>query len=88
MVLVIVGALWRQFDRANKMLMPWKELQKGPISVDKFLLLDYISPILPSSLWKAIKNRHWAVAMSILGHPLILGTLVFSTGLLILEETK
>ncbi|KAJ6439890.1 cutinase transcription factor 1 alpha [Purpureocillium lavendulum] len=86
-LLVVVGALWRQVDHANKILIPWKELRYGPTTADKSLLLDYVSPILPTSLWMALRNRHWAVAMSILGHLLILGTTVFSTGLLILEPT-
>ncbi|GFP58755.1 hypothetical protein TASIC1_0011012200 [Trichoderma asperellum] len=77
-VLVVVGALWRQVDFANKILTPWEELKTGPSSADKTLLLDYISPILPVSLWMAIKNRHWAVVISIT---------VFSTGFLILEPT-
>ncbi|KAL6895350.1 hypothetical protein HDV57DRAFT_6312 [Trichoderma longibrachiatum] len=87
-VLVVVGALWRQVDFANKILMPWEELRTGPSSADKTLLLDYISPLLPVSLWRAIGNRHWAVVMSIAGQLLILGTTVFSTGLLILEPTQ
>ncbi|KAM0256023.1 hypothetical protein ACHAQJ_005220 [Trichoderma viride] len=86
-VLVVVGALWRQVDFTNKILMPWEELRTGPASADKTLLLDYISPMLPIGLWMAIKNRHWAVTMSIIGQLLILGTTVFSTGLLILEPT-
>ncbi|RTE76791.1 hypothetical protein BHE90_008743 [Fusarium euwallaceae] len=87
-LLVVVGALWKQVDHHNKMLVPWKELQQGPSPADKSLLLDYVSPIVPSALWQAIKNRHWAVALSITGHLLILGTTVFSTGLLILEPTE
>ncbi|KAH6893362.1 hypothetical protein B0T10DRAFT_271548 [Thelonectria olida] len=87
-LLVVVGTLWKQVDHHNKMLMPWKELQRGPASAQKTLLLDYISPILPTALWAAIKNRHWAVVMSLAGHLLILGTTIFSTGLLILEPTE
>ncbi|KAF7561492.1 hypothetical protein G7046_g2643 [Stylonectria norvegica] len=86
-LLVVVGAFWRQVDHHNKMLMPWKELRDGPSPIHKTLLLDYITPILPTALWDAAKNRHWAVVMSTLGHLLILGTTVFSTGLLILEST-
>lgn len=56
------------------MLMPWRELQKGPASAQKTLLLDYVSPIIPTALWDAFKNRHWAVVLSITGHLLILGT--------------
>ncbi|KAM5353963.1 hypothetical protein ACJ41O_000613 [Fusarium nematophilum] len=87
-LLVVVAALWRQVDHQNKMLMPWKELQQGPSPTEKSLLLDYVSPILPTALWGAIKSRHWAVVLSITGHLLILGTTIFSTGLLILESTE
>lgn len=54
--------------------MPWEELKTGPSPADKTLLLDYISPILPVGFWIAIRNRHWAVVMSMLGQFLILGT--------------
>lgn len=74
----MVGALWRQVDFANKILMPWEELKAGPSPADKTLLLDYISPILPVSFWIAIKNRHWAVVISMLGQLLILGTVRIS----------
>ncbi|KAL7904247.1 hypothetical protein GGI35DRAFT_463719 [Trichoderma velutinum] len=87
-ILVVVGALWRQVDFANKILMPWEELRTGPSSADKTVLLDYISPLLPVSLWMAIKNRHWAVTLSLIGQVLILGTTISSTGLLILEPTQ
>lgn len=70
----MVGLLWRQVDNSNKISMPWKELRNGPMSVEKTLLLDYVSPILPKSFWLAIKNKHWAVVMSIVGHQLILAT--------------
>lgn len=66
-------------DFANKILMPWEELRTGPSSADKTLLLDYISPLLPVSLWRAIGNRHWAVVMSIAGQLLILGTVRLSS---------
>lgn len=73
-VLLITTALWRQVDHAVKTLMPWRELQIGPSCADHTLLLDYISPILPVSLFTAIRNRHWAVACSIIGQILLLLT--------------
>lgn len=78
-MLVVVGTLWKQVDHHSKMLMPWRELQQGPASAQKTMLLDYISPILPTALIAAIKNRHWAVVMSIAGHLLILGTVSLQT---------
>ncbi|KAI9154765.1 hypothetical protein HJFPF1_07322 [Paramyrothecium foliicola] len=83
--LLIVNVLWRQVDFANKILMPWKELQNGPAPSDKTVLLDYISPPLPITCWNAAKNRHFAVVLSTVGYVLIT---VSSTGLLILEPTQ
>lgn len=73
LVLVIVGAFWRQVDYANKLSMPWRELRDGPASAGKTLLLDYVTPIWSTSLWMAIKNRHWPVILSIVGQILIIG---------------
>ncbi|TDZ33421.1 hypothetical protein C8035_v011871 [Colletotrichum spinosum] len=86
-ILVMVSAMWRQVDYSNKVSMPWKELRAGPNDVHKTLLLDYVTPLVTTSLWAAIRNRHWAVVASIAGWGLIVLTTVFSTGLLILEET-
>lgn len=71
-MLVVIGALWRQVDHTNKILMPWKELKNGPASAENSLLLDYVTPMLPTSLWMSLRNRHWAVSMSVLGHLSIL----------------
>ena len=86
-VLVIVGALWRQVDHATKITMPWKELQSGPAPAEKTVLLDYLSPILPNGLLLAIRNKHWAVVLATLGHLLLMATTIFSTGLLNLEPS-
>lgn len=68
--------------------MPWQELQKGPRPAEVTLLLDYISPILTTSLWRASKNRHWAVVLSITGRLLISLAIAFSTALFILAPTS
>ncbi|KAH7308044.1 hypothetical protein B0I35DRAFT_102489 [Stachybotrys elegans] len=67
--------------------MPWKELQSGPSPVDRTLFLDYVSPLLPVSLWMSIKHRHWPVTLAIFGKIFILGAIVFSPGLLRLVPT-
>jgi hypothetical protein len=84
-MLVVVNALWRQVDLATKMSMPWQELRNKPEYPDRGLLLDCISPSMPVGLWKAFKNGHWAVALSMLGTVLIMITTVSSTGFLVLE---
>ncbi|KAM0322164.1 hypothetical protein ACHAQA_009653 [Verticillium albo-atrum] len=86
-LLVVVAALWRQVDHSVKVLTPWKELKSGPSAAHKTLLLDYVSPLVPASLWRAFRNGHLVVVSTILCWLLILLTTVFSTGLLVLEPT-
>lgn len=66
-VLTIIISLWRQVDFSNKRLMPWHELHPGPISAEKTVLLDYITPMLPTTLYRATINNHWAIVASTLG---------------------
>ncbi|KAI9150762.1 Homeobox protein 4 [Paramyrothecium foliicola] len=84
---LILNVLWGQVDHVVKVSMPWEELGKGPSSAEKTLLLDYVFPLLPVSLWKSFRNRHWVVVLTILGRVLIQVTTVLSTGLLTLEPT-
>lgn len=83
-VLVIVLSFWRQVDYHCKILQPWQELRNGPTSADKSMLLDYLSPLQATSLVRAIKNRHIAVAASVAGFATIKAVIVLSTGLLTL----
>lgn len=71
-----------------KSLLPWQELQRGPKSAEVTVLLDYISPILTTSLYRSLKNRHWAIVLTITGRLLILLTIAFSTALLVLIPTE
>ncbi|KAI9147472.1 hypothetical protein HJFPF1_12494 [Paramyrothecium foliicola] len=83
-VLLITSALWQQVDYVIKVSMPWVELQKKPTERDKALTLNYVSVSLPTSLYMALINRHWAVMLSTAGQCLIIATMVFSTALLVL----
>jgi len=74
LVLVVVTALWRQVDYASRFLMPWQELRRGPTPAQKSILLDYISPLVPTIFWNAIRNRHWAAAVTTLGWLLLMLT--------------
>jgi hypothetical protein len=67
--------------------MPWYELRHGPAPADRTLLLDYLSPITATVLWRAAKNRHWCIVTTIGGNLLLLLATVFSTGLLAVEST-
>jgi hypothetical protein len=80
-------SLWKQVDRAMRLDAPWLEMQKGYTVAERSVLLDYISPILPSALWSAIRNRHWRVSGAILVLGLAKLAILFSTGLLVVQET-
>ena len=84
-LLIIVVALWRQVDYTCRRLTPWEELSNKNSSTG--LLLDYISPFLLTSFYRAIKFRHWSVVSSLAGFMLLKLITIFSTGLLELSST-
>ncbi|KAF2703738.1 hypothetical protein K504DRAFT_495288 [Pleomassaria siparia CBS 279.74] len=84
-VLVLLQVIWRVIDLKTKQTMPWHELARGPSSAKKTLLLEYISPMIWTNIWRSVNNEHWAVAMTILGRLLLLLMTVFATGLFSLE---
>ncbi|KAF2968115.1 hypothetical protein GQX73_g5439 [Xylaria multiplex] len=58
-------------------------MHKGATDSSKSVLLDYISPIPPISLYRSILNRHWAVACSLLDFVILKGVMVASSLFLI-----
>jgi hypothetical protein len=68
--------------------MPWHELGNGPALAEKTILLEYMSRTIFGNVWRSIKNRHWAVFMTIIGHLILLLMVVFATGLFTLESTR
>jgi hypothetical protein len=70
-----------------KQSMPWHELASGAASAEKTILLEYMSRTIFGNVWRSIKNRHWAVSMTIIGHLILLLMVVFATGLFTLEST-
>ena len=56
-----------------------------PQTATKSILLDYVSPMSPVVLWKAVSNRHHPVSLVVLSSVLLTATTVFSTGLLTLQ---
>ncbi|KKY18376.1 hypothetical protein UCRPC4_g04993 [Phaeomoniella chlamydospora] len=84
-ILVIVTVFWRQVEYAAKVITPWAELAKGPVTAERSLLLDYQTPFPLVSVWRALRNRHWAVALTIATMYLLKATTVLSAGLFILQ---
>ncbi|KAK1701806.1 uncharacterized protein BDZ83DRAFT_645528, partial [Colletotrichum acutatum] len=61
-VFVVITGLWRQVDYHSKMHQPWQQMAKGPTPASKSILLDYISPILSTGLFRSFRNGHWIAA--------------------------
>lgn len=80
-ILVVVVSLWRQVDYCCKMNQPWQELQEGPQSAARTVLLDYMWPLQINSFIAALKNRHFAVATSIFVFFMLKLIIVISTTL-------
>ncbi|KAI0551182.1 hypothetical protein F4679DRAFT_539599 [Xylaria curta] len=78
-ILTIVVSLWRQVDYYCKISQPWKDMRIHITDASKSLLLDYISPLQVKSLYRATKNRHWAVAASTLGFMILKFITIVST---------
>lgn len=86
-VLTIVMSIWTRISYWAKLLQPWQELKMGPTSAEKTVLLDYISPMLPISLWNAGRLRHVAIQVVICGGLILKLVTIASTGLLALVDT-
>ncbi|KAJ8119596.1 hypothetical protein ONZ43_g3488 [Nemania bipapillata] len=85
--LTVILSMWTQVDYSNKILTPWQEMRRGQTTADRSVLLEYISPPMITTIWRAMKRRHWAVTASISGILLIQLATVFSTGLFVLQPT-
>lgn len=86
-ILVSVVAIWRQVDYHFKAATPWVVLHQGRASGKNSVLLDYVSPILATSFWRALRNRHFGIAVTISGFLLLKLITLASTGLFVVEPT-
>lgn len=75
-------------EHRTEQMMPWAILQKGPTSAADALLLNYIEPPQPVSLYASIRKGHYPVTLSIAGSLLIQLLTVISTGLLMLQVER
>ncbi|RMZ90682.1 hypothetical protein DV736_g2085, partial [Chaetothyriales sp. CBS 134916] len=80
-LLVLTAAAWRQVDYHVKSLVPWDQLQHGPVSPQQSLLLDYISPFQLVSIFKAFLHGHIPVVASASAFVLLKIMMIFSTAL-------
>ncbi|GJC94890.1 hypothetical protein ColKHC_03716 [Colletotrichum higginsianum] len=66
--------------------MPWMAMSNGPVDAPQGLLIDYITPMTISSLFKSAKRKHFLVTLGILGSLALRALVVVSTGLLSVEQ--
>ncbi|KAF9881446.1 hypothetical protein CkaCkLH20_00592 [Colletotrichum karsti] len=61
-IFTCIAALWARPEHQAKANAPWIRMSKGPASVDRTLMLDYVFMFEPWAIAKATKNRDWLVA--------------------------
>ncbi|KAI0196216.1 hypothetical protein EV127DRAFT_497557 [Xylaria flabelliformis] len=86
-IFTVVLSLWRQVNYCIMVNQPWHELHHGPQDAAKTVLLDYIWPLQITSFAMALKNRHLAVATTILIFTLLKLVMVISTTLFVLGDS-
>ncbi|KAI0451432.1 hypothetical protein F5B21DRAFT_527961 [Xylaria acuta] len=87
-ILVIITSLWRQIEHWCKILQPWQQMKEKPVSATESVLLDYVSPIIITSLWKAGRRKHIPVLLALVGGLLLKLVTVASTGFLTPTDTS
>ena len=85
---VLMLAAWRRVSYQVKVLAPWANMAHGHARAVDSVLLDYLSPILPTSLWSALRRRDWVVSACMINEILLRIILVFSTSLFALKVTS
>ena len=63
-VLVSIASMWWRVDYWTKLLLPWDRLRAGPVSAQRSLLADYLSPIVPEAIYRASRTGDGAVVAS------------------------
>lgn len=86
-IFAVIIAFWRQVDYRCKVQAPWIEMHRGFASAKNTVLLDCVSPMLPSSMCQSLKNKHFEVSASIAVFALLKVAVLFSTGLLGFHNT-
>ncbi|KAI0440486.1 hypothetical protein F4803DRAFT_527167 [Xylaria telfairii] len=87
-IFTVVLSLWRQVNYCTMVNQPWHELHNGPQDAAKTVLLDYIWPLQITSFAMALKNRHLAVATTVLIFTLLKLVMVISTTLFVLGDSS
>lgn len=85
-VFTAIASYWDRIAYHTAFLMPWKSIQRGPLSAKHSILVDYRYSWMPSMLWFSARNRHFAVLLAVLGTLVLLLETILSTGLFTLQS--
>ncbi|KAK7920114.1 hypothetical protein PG985_008136 [Apiospora marii] len=78
-ILAVILSLWRRVDSIYRLNQPWWCLLSGPAPASESVLLDYTSPFIGFTLFRALRLRHYPVAASVLVFVLLKLVILAST---------
>lgn len=87
-VFTLVSSFWGRIAYHTALLTPWKAMQKGPVSAERSLFVDYRSSSMLSALWSSLRNRHFAMLLAVSGTLVLLVETVLSTALFALRAVS
>ncbi|KAJ5182568.1 hypothetical protein N7492_000184 [Penicillium capsulatum] len=85
-ILTLVAVFWGRVEFQAKHTAPWRRMCEGPEIAEKSVLVDYISPLQPFSMFRAIKSQDYLPAAAVACSMLLRLLVVFTTGLFTLQE--
>ncbi|KAF2116381.1 hypothetical protein BDV96DRAFT_51302 [Lophiotrema nucula] len=85
-ILTIFAAFWGKVEYRAKQMAPWIAMSQGLASAERTILLDYLSPWNVRVLPRALKAKHYSVALGISGSLLIKLLILISTGLFVAQD--
>ena len=86
-VFTLILAFWSFVEYHAELITPWVLMGKGFTPASQSILLDYISSWNVLALYRSFRRYQFLVALPILGTLLIQLMVVFSTGLLAIQDT-
>ncbi|KAI9923859.1 hypothetical protein MW887_008164 [Aspergillus wentii] len=85
-ILSLIAAIWARTEHQSKQSIPWQAMLDKPTDASKSVLLDYVSMAQIFALPKALRNGNYIVASTVTASLLFRLLVIFSTGLLSLQQ--
>ena len=85
-IFVGLSVLWAGLDYSVKQLASWSAMSRGFARAEQMLLVYYLSPMSPITIWRSIRHKHLAVTTAVVGSRLLKLLAVFSTALFEIQQ--